>query len=61
MLLPPSPLAGQPRKVYGLNSADAVFKETRDKFYIAARRWLNETLRQGRGWCVSVCVCVCIL
>ncbi len=33
--------------MYGLNSADAVFKETRDRFYIGARRWLNETLRQA--------------
>ena len=31
--------------MYGLNSADAVFKETRDRFYIGARKWLNETLR----------------
>lgn len=37
--------AGPGRKVYGLNSADAVFKETRDRFYIGARKWLNETLR----------------
>eukprot|EP00887_Chlorella_sp_A99_P004182 scaffold23.g4182.t1 len=33
------------RKVYGLNSADAVFRETRDQFYGGARRWLNATLR----------------
>jgi hypothetical protein len=44
------PHAGPGRKVYGLNSADAVFKETRDRFYIGARKWLNETLRQaGQG------------
>ncbi|EFN56300.1 hypothetical protein CHLNCDRAFT_144693 [Chlorella variabilis] len=34
-----------PKKVYGLNSADAVFRETRDQFYVGARKWLNETLR----------------
>uniref|UniRef100_A0A1D2A473 Vacuolar protein sorting-associated protein 33-like protein n=1 Tax=Auxenochlorella protothecoides TaxID=3075 RepID=A0A1D2A473_AUXPR len=33
------------RKVHGLNSSDAVFVETRDKFYMDARRWINETLR----------------
>ncbi|KAI3426123.1 hypothetical protein D9Q98_008502 [Chlorella vulgaris] len=33
------------KKVYGLNSADAVFRETRDSFYVGARKWLNETLR----------------
>ncbi|PRW45043.1 vacuolar -sorting-associated 33-like protein [Chlorella sorokiniana] len=33
------------RKVTGLNSSDAVFRETRDRFYVGARRWLNETLR----------------
>lgn len=33
------------KKVYGLNSADAVFKETRDLLYIGARKWLNSTLR----------------
>ena len=44
------------KKVYGLNSADAVFRETRDKFYVGARKWLNETLRwvdgrgEGRAW-----------
>ncbi len=29
----------------GLNSSDAVFRETRDQFYVGARKWLNETLR----------------
>ncbi|PSC67512.1 vacuolar -sorting-associated 33-like protein [Micractinium conductrix] len=33
------------KKVYGLNSGDAVFRETRDKFYVGARKWLNDTLR----------------
>lgn len=33
------------RKVTGLNSADPVFVETRDLFYLGARKWLNETLR----------------
>lgn len=33
------------RKVSGLNSADPVFRETRDLFYLGARKWLNETLR----------------
>jgi len=37
--------AGAPRKITGLNSSDAVFRETRDRFYVGARRWLNETLR----------------
>ncbi|KAL4424634.1 hypothetical protein ABPG77_002252 [Micractinium sp. CCAP 211/92] len=36
---------GGTKKVYGLNSADAVFRETRDQFYVGARKWLNETLR----------------
>jgi vacuolar protein sorting-associated protein 33A len=33
------------RKITGLNSSDAVFAETRDKFFLGARRWVNETLR----------------
>ena len=33
------------KKVSGLNSADPVFHETRDLFYLGARKWLNETLR----------------
>ena len=37
--------AAPPKKVYGLNSSDAVFRETRDRFYVGARKWLNETLR----------------
>jgi vacuolar protein sorting-associated protein 33A len=32
-------------KIHGLNSGDAVFRETRDLFYIGARKWMNETLR----------------
>ncbi|KAL4448622.1 hypothetical protein ABPG75_005841 [Micractinium tetrahymenae] len=36
---------GGTKKVYGLNSADAVFRETRDQFYVGSRKWLNETLR----------------
>lgn len=36
---------GGTKKVYGLNSADAVFRETRDRFYVGTRKWLNETLR----------------
>ncbi|KAI7840820.1 hypothetical protein COHA_005466 [Chlorella ohadii] len=32
-------------QIAGLNSSDAVFRETRDRFYVGARRWLNETLR----------------
>ena len=37
------------KKVYGLNSGDAVFRETRDKFYVGARKWLNDTLRWVGG------------
>lgn len=33
------------RKVVGLTSADVVFAEVRDKFYLSARRWLNDILR----------------
>lgn len=33
------------QKIHGLNSGDAVFRETRDLFYIGARKWMNETLR----------------
>jgi len=33
------------KKVSGLNSSDSVFAETRDRFYLSSRRWLNETLR----------------
>jgi hypothetical protein len=33
------------RKVTGLNSTDPVFVETRDLFYLGARKWLNDTLR----------------
>ena len=40
-----STTSGQERKVSGLNSADPVFRETRDLFYVGARKWLNETLR----------------
>lgn len=44
-----SPAAGtsgrSERKITGLNSSDTVFVETRDRFYLGTRRWLNETLR----------------
>jgi vacuolar protein sorting-associated protein 33A len=33
------------KKIYGLNSGDAVFREIRDRMYVGARRWLNDTLR----------------
>ena len=33
------------RKVSGLTSADPVFYETRDLFYLSARKWLNESLK----------------
>lgn len=33
------------RKVYGLNSVDAVFQETRGRLYQDARRWINDSLR----------------
>ena len=33
------------KKIYGLNSSDAVFRETRDLFYLTARKWLNDTLK----------------
>ncbi|KDD74976.1 aldo/keto reductase [Helicosporidium sp. ATCC 50920] len=38
-------VAGGKSKVHGLNSGDAVFKQARGKFYVSARRWINETLR----------------
>ena len=48
--VPPCTAGAAAKKVYGLNSADAVFRETRDKFYVGARKWLNETLRWVGGW-----------
>jgi hypothetical protein len=39
------PAGAPPKRVTGLTSADAVFAETRDRFYVGARRWLNDTLR----------------
>lgn len=43
--VPSNPCALHHGQVYGLNSGDAVFRETRDLFYLGARKWLNETLR----------------
>ena len=40
-----TPPSGQERKITGINSSDPVFSEARDRFFPAARKWLNETLR----------------
>lgn len=38
------------KKVRGLNSSDAVWRETRGLSYLAARRWLHETLRSFQAF-----------
>lgn len=39
-------IGGEVRKVTGLNDDDPIFRETRDKFYGGARKWVNITLKE---------------